>query len=368
MKIKTKLILILISLLLINIVSSETYITSDYVKTNNLYSQSGNLTFVNTTLFENTLTMQNKLVFNNGNNDKVILFEDNSEYPFVIGTDYSQGNDFKINWGPEFYDDDDLFTIDWYTGVVTIGYGMQVNELLNATEISSPEIYSQKHQETITTARWYRFAETPAESSLDIYSGIFELKWRNSLEEIGSENTGNIKFEITNYNGEDNTLNFKILSKSSYATTFSDIPNIRVLMNESNNKMYLEFEKTGTDTFLVEIYKYQSQGWNLIQFSNGAVPTGYSTYVFPTSTLFSIYSDSATEKFNIDSNANLGIGQAANPSYKLAVTGNTQLNGNLNMPSNNGWISFGNGGSIYWNSTHTCIVGVDGNLNTALCR
>lgn len=62
----------------------------------------------------------------------------------------------------------------------------------------------------------------------------------------------------------------------------------------------------------------------------------------------------------IDLSGNVGIGYNA-PAEKLHVSGN------MKFENNEGWIYTGNGGGLYWNSTHTCIVGPDGNPENGNC-
>lgn len=67
---------------------------------------------------------------------------------------------------------------------------------------------------------------------------------------------------------------------------------------------------------------------------------------------------------------NINTGQGANELYAMdqpVQTTNDVKFASINATDAVGWFKTGNGGGLYWNSSHTCIVGPDGDIEKAVC-
>jgi len=77
------------------------------------------------------------------------------------------------------------------------------------------------------------------------------------------------------------------------------------------------------------------------------------------------YSDD--QKFKIGVSNFEGNSFVMDASGNISMAGPVEITSTLNLSLNESWIHTGNGGGLYWNTTHTCLVGPDGNVSNALC-
>nr|WP_320120046.1 hypothetical protein [uncultured Marinifilum sp.] len=159
-----------------------------------------------------------------------------------------------------------------------------------------------------TAGRWYRIAQnsgTRANASF--------ILW----DYISSGGHSTLEFKLgTSFNYR-NGISFSMINHNYYhQLTFTKV---RVLTRNTYDPQYLEVyvRRSGSVNYSIE-NNVQSTGWEAVDWTEGIVPTGYSSFEYDVNYLFAIGSNK--NHFTVSRGGNIGIGTTSS-NYKLDVLG-----------------------------------------------
>ncbi|MGE0792767.1 MAG: hypothetical protein AB7V77_01145 [Candidatus Woesearchaeota archaeon] len=345
-------LLLVVLLLTVGVVSSVTYITSDYIKTDDVYSESGTINFKNDTVVEGSLQ---------------IKLDDDSNY--IMGID-SEDNYFKLVPITDDFDDFDANSfIMNQDGEVSIRHLYSYNTYVNSMSFFpnegikigvSSNINGSENGIAIgdysTTNHYY--VRYPYGSACP------SVSWSNELSEFppitglatGSESPVDCP-EKSYYPiaiGFNSTANYDYSTSIGYTSSATGTGAITLGSYAGSVADY---------GIAIGSYAY-AEGISSIAIGDSSYAEGeHSTAIGYYSQCSGINSTCIGSSAYSDYNSTLYVGGDV---YNTFLDTNLEVAGEVMIYPAESWINIGNGGGIYWNSTHTCIVGPSGIAN-AIC-